>query len=79
MTQVYVDTKYMFTVKIGELIIFTEQNTDAREFQNVKVYLSNTWVGVQPGYIRNLVITNAITGNIYAIALSNFHLVVMFY
>ena len=74
-TQVYIDARYMFTVKIAESIIFTEENTDAREFQNVKIYLSNAWVGAQPGFIRNLFITNAIAGKFYVSIKLHFYFV----
>ena len=77
-TQVYIDARYMFTVEIDEEIIFTEENTNAREFQNVKIYLINAWVGVQPGYIRNLVITNAIIGSFFVNLMMHYYLVEMF-
>ena len=62
--QIVFESKYIFSVEINKTKVYSVENKDAREFQNVKVYLGNPWVEPQSGYIRNLEIANALEGNI---------------
>ena len=65
--QIVFESKYIFSVEINETKVYSVENKDAREFQNVKVYLGNPWAEPQSGYIRNLVITNALEGKVLLI------------
>ena len=63
-TQIYFELKYIFTIEISGTI-YSVENMDVREFENVKVYVGDPWLTIQPGYIRNLVITNAVAGKFF--------------
>ena len=65
--QIVFESKYIFSVEINETKVYSVENKDAREFQKVKVYLGNPWAEPQSGYIRNLVITNALEGKVLLI------------
>ncbi|XP_065641542.1 uncharacterized protein LOC105846743 isoform X2 [Hydra vulgaris] len=54
--------KYIYSIKLNNETLLNVENQDAREFSNVKVYVSDPWYDVQPGYIRNLKITNGNPG-----------------
>ncbi|XP_065671442.1 uncharacterized protein LOC100209097 isoform X2 [Hydra vulgaris] len=51
---------YVFEVRLYENVVFTINNNDARDFKNVKVYVSDPWYNAQPGLVKNLKITNSI-------------------
>ncbi|XP_047137929.1 uncharacterized protein LOC100211098 isoform X1 [Hydra vulgaris] len=51
---------YVFEVKINENVVFTINNNDARDFKNVKVYVSDPWYDAQPGLVKNVKIINSI-------------------
>nr|XP_047131530.1 uncharacterized protein LOC124810537 [Hydra vulgaris] len=51
------DQYYNFTMKISGIIVLTMENTDAKEFKNVKLYLSDPWHTAQPGYTKNLLVS----------------------
>ncbi|XP_065652931.1 uncharacterized protein LOC136071786 [Hydra vulgaris] len=57
-SQMFIEGKYMYSTELNGEMIRREQNSDAREFSNVKVYASNSWNEVQRGFIRNLKIIN---------------------
>ncbi|XP_065641517.1 uncharacterized protein LOC105843224 [Hydra vulgaris] len=57
-SQSFFQGNYIYSTELNGEIIFTEINSDAREFSNVKVYISNSWNDVQQGFIRNLKIIN---------------------
>ena len=63
-SQEFSEGKYMYSINLNGENIFTEENTDAREFLNVKVYVADPWYEVQPGFIRNLRIINGNAGNL---------------
>ena len=51
--------KYLYRIVIGGEEVHAVENTEPREFQDVKVYASNPWFEAQPGSIRNLVIDSS--------------------
>ncbi|XP_065640122.1 uncharacterized protein LOC100209097 isoform X1 [Hydra vulgaris] len=51
---------YVFEVRLNEKVVFTINNNDARDFKNVKVYVSDPWYNAQPGLVKNIKITNSI-------------------
>nr|XP_047124207.1 uncharacterized protein LOC101240290 [Hydra vulgaris] len=57
-SQIFIEGKYMYSTELNGEMIRSEQNSDAREFSNVKVYASNSWNEVQQGFIRNFKIIN---------------------
>ncbi|XP_065679414.1 uncharacterized protein LOC105843544 isoform X2 [Hydra vulgaris] len=52
---------YNYSVQVNGEIINTIQNNDARNFENVNLYISSPWVIAQPGFIRNMTVTNMCT------------------
>ena len=46
-----VDEKFMFSIKVGDKLVLNVENTDPKEFSDDKVYASNPWNTVQPGWI----------------------------
>ena len=51
--------KYFYSIQVGGQEIFSVENTQPREFSNVKVYASDPWYTAQPGDIRALTIIAA--------------------
>ena len=51
--------KYFYSFAVGGQKIFSVENTQPREFSNVKVYASDPWYTAQPGDIRALTIIAA--------------------
>ncbi|XP_047124613.1 A disintegrin and metalloproteinase with thrombospondin motifs adt-1 [Hydra vulgaris] len=55
--QEFKESKYIYSIELnGQRILYIENN-DTRDFSNVKVYVSNPWYEAQPGFIKNLKIT----------------------
>ncbi|XP_065679416.1 uncharacterized protein LOC105848419 isoform X1 [Hydra vulgaris] len=52
---------YNYSVQVNGEIMNTVENKDARDFKNVKLYISSPWVIAQPGFIRNMTVTNMCT------------------
>ncbi|XP_065653711.1 uncharacterized protein LOC136080678 isoform X2 [Hydra vulgaris] len=50
--------KYFYSIQLNNETLLNVVNHVAQEFSNVKVYISDPWYNVQPGFIRNLKITN---------------------
>ena len=50
------NSKFMFSIMIGDKLVHTTENTQPQEFSNVRVYASNPWWTAQPGKIKNLVV-----------------------
>ncbi|XP_065654787.1 uncharacterized protein LOC136081401 [Hydra vulgaris] len=55
------DGKYWFSVDLNGVNILRVENSDARDFKNVKVYASDPWYAPQDGSISNLLIINGNT------------------
>jgi hypothetical protein len=51
-------SKYKYRVFLNKNKILEKENTRALNFYNVKMYVGDPWYPAQPGYIRNLKITN---------------------
>nr|XP_047137903.1 uncharacterized protein LOC100212432 [Hydra vulgaris] len=49
---------YLYTIKLNGEIIFSEENSQPKSFDNVKVYASNPWYAAQDGFIKDLSIVN---------------------
>ncbi|XP_047134382.1 uncharacterized protein LOC124812192 [Hydra vulgaris] len=58
---------YNFVIKKDGVIITTLQNNNVQPFEHVRVYASDPWHLAQPGYIRNLIVTNINTMPFFAI------------
>ncbi|XP_065675996.1 uncharacterized protein LOC136092185 [Hydra vulgaris] len=58
---------YNFVIKKDGAAIITLQNNYVQPFEHVRVYASNPWYLAQPGYIRNLIVTNVNTMPFFAI------------
>ena len=54
--------KYMYRIVVGGEEVHAVENTEPKEFQDVKVYASGPWHEAQPGSIRNLVIRSKYQG-----------------
>ncbi|XP_047125255.2 A disintegrin and metalloproteinase with thrombospondin motifs adt-1 [Hydra vulgaris] len=57
-SQELLEGKYFYSIQLNKEKIFIVVNEVPQEFSNVKVYISDPWYDVQPGYIRNVKITN---------------------
>ncbi|XP_065654792.1 uncharacterized protein LOC136081406 [Hydra vulgaris] len=55
------DGKYWYSVDLNGVNIHRVENSDARDFKNVKVYASDPWYARQDGSISNLQIINGNT------------------
>ncbi|XP_047131094.1 uncharacterized protein LOC100215669 isoform X1 [Hydra vulgaris] len=55
---------YWFFVYLDGFRIYIVENTDARDFKNVKVYASDPWYAAQNGLISNILIINGNAENI---------------
>ncbi|XP_065652505.1 uncharacterized protein LOC136079829 [Hydra vulgaris] len=49
---------YINAATINGITVYSVQNNDVRVFENVKIYVSDIWYDSQPGYIRNLIVTD---------------------
>ncbi|XP_065652509.1 uncharacterized protein LOC136079832 isoform X2 [Hydra vulgaris] len=49
---------YINAATINGITVYSVQNNDVRVFENVKIYVSDIWYDPQPGYIRNLIVTD---------------------
>ncbi|XP_065654783.1 uncharacterized protein LOC136081397 [Hydra vulgaris] len=58
------DDKYLFSVDLNGNNVHRVENSDAREFQNIKVYESDLWYAAQHGIINDLLIINGKAENI---------------
>ena len=56
------DSRYMFSLTIGDEEVWSVANSKPEEFSDVKVYASSPWYGAQAGAIRGLQIENKIRG-----------------
>ena len=54
--QEIVDEKFIYSIKVVDKKVFSVENTDPREFTEVKVYASNPWYAALPGYIKDFTI-----------------------
>nr|XP_047142754.1 uncharacterized protein LOC105844855 isoform X2 [Hydra vulgaris] len=64
--QLLVDGHYKYSIQVAGMTINTTTNSNASEFSNVKIYASNPWHIAQPGFLRNIIVTNACaTNNLY--------------
>ncbi|XP_047124015.1 uncharacterized protein LOC105845560 isoform X3 [Hydra vulgaris] len=57
-SQELIKGKYNYSIQLNNEILLNVENQDAREFLNVKVYVSDPWFDASPAYIRNLKIIN---------------------
>ncbi|XP_065679570.1 uncharacterized protein LOC101235088 isoform X2 [Hydra vulgaris] len=62
--QIMLDGKYWFSVDLNGNNVHRVENSDAREFQNIKVYASDLWYAAQHGFINDLLIINGKAENI---------------
>ena len=53
-SQSLVESKYIYSISIGDKVEFSKENTKPVEFKKVKVYAGNQWNAPQKGSIRNL-------------------------
>ncbi|XP_065662978.1 uncharacterized protein LOC136085586 [Hydra vulgaris] len=56
--QSYLESKYWFSVFLNGINIIRTENSDARDFKNMKVYASDCWYDAQDGYITDLLVIN---------------------
>nr|XP_047137695.1 uncharacterized protein LOC101236582 isoform X1 [Hydra vulgaris] len=54
---------YNYSIEIPDVIFHSIQNNMPKLFQNVQLFISDPWTVAQPGYIRNLIVTNACANN----------------
>ena len=68
--QYLLNENYLYKVQVAGVVLIEAINTDAREFQNVKVYAGSIWSQAQPGFIRNFIINNVCEGKKIAVLFS---------
>ena len=49
---------YIFKIFLNGKKVFSEVNRDARNFPNVKVFVTDPWHNAQKGFVRNLKVVN---------------------
>ena len=52
------ESVYVYAIKLNGVKVFSEQNLQAKSFENVKVFASDPWYPVQDGSIKDLFIIN---------------------
>ncbi|XP_012557255.2 uncharacterized protein LOC105844796 [Hydra vulgaris] len=67
-SQILLNGIYNYVIKLNGAVIVTLQNTNPQPFEHVRVYTSNPWYSAQPGYIRNIVVTNVIPMSFFAVS-----------
>ncbi|XP_065646556.1 uncharacterized protein LOC136076847 [Hydra vulgaris] len=68
-SQQLVGTKYVFTIDLNQINVFSEINKKPKKFEKVKVFASDPWSAAHDGSIKNLVLENGQPGEILAEAL----------
>ncbi|XP_047138984.1 uncharacterized protein LOC105843106 [Hydra vulgaris] len=63
---------FWFCIDVNGINIHKVKNSDARDFQSMKVYASDPWYAAQDGFISNLLIVN---GNDYFFHKKDFNLI----
>ena len=53
-SQIKVGGDYYFKFETNGKVIYTKKNTKPRQYENVKIYISNPWYPPVPGYVRNV-------------------------
>ena len=53
-SQTKVNDAYHYKIEMDGELVYTVENRQPREFQNVKIYISNPWIPAVPGYVRNV-------------------------
>ena len=53
-SQTKVEDDYQYKVEINGEVVHMAKNTQPREFENVKIYISDPWYPALPGYVRNV-------------------------
>ena len=54
---------YIYAIRLNGEKVFSEENTQPKTFENVKVYASDPWYPAQDGSIRDLIISNRQPGD----------------
>ena len=49
---------YVYQVYMNKVLLRTIVNRSPRDYKNVKVFVADTWTSTQPGFVKNLRITN---------------------
>ncbi|XP_065653549.1 uncharacterized protein LOC136080612 isoform X2 [Hydra vulgaris] len=60
-SQVLINSFYIYRIKINEEFICAEINNQAQSFKNVRVYASDPWYDAQDGSIKDLLIIGILT------------------
>ena len=63
-SQQFSEGNYLYNIYLNGEKIFSEINTDARDFVSVKVYIADPWYDAQPGFVKNLKIINGNEGKV---------------
>ena len=53
-SQTKVNDAYHYKIEMDGELVYTVENRQPREFQNVKIYISDPWNIADPGYVRNV-------------------------
>ena len=53
-SQTKVGGGYQYIVEMNGKVLQKKKNTNPRQFENVKIYMSNPWYSPVPGYVRNV-------------------------
>ncbi|XP_065662973.1 uncharacterized protein LOC136085581 [Hydra vulgaris] len=56
-------TYYLYTIRINGDVVFSVTNSQAQNFESVKVYASDPWYEVQDGFIKNFFIINGVSNS----------------
>ena len=51
---------YQNTVKMNGNVVYTENNTNTRQSENMKIYITDPWYSAVPGYVRNVYLTGKV-------------------
>ena len=55
---------YVYRVYLNKKLLVTKVNNKPQDYRNVKVYVADNWYNVQPGFIKNIHITNGPVGHV---------------
>ena len=64
-SQTKVDNDYQYVVEVNGKVMRTVKNTQPETFHNVKIYISDPWSQVGPGYVRNVYIKGKVYSNTF--------------
>ena len=64
-SQTKIENDFQYVVEVNGKVMRTVMNTNPRQFENVKIYISDPWYPAFPGYVRNVYLKGKVQLNTF--------------